>query len=335
MLHRFVLCVIATATLGAAADWNPRLAADYLDSREKEWFAFKPANAAGGPCLSCHTSMSYLLARPALRKALGESEPTQYETGLRTGLRTRIEKVGTTPSVGVESVHAALSFILDDPAMGAETRKAFDRMWALQLRDGEFKGTWTWFNLTLDPWEMPESRFYGAALAALATGSAPKSYRQEPAVVERLADLTSYLHRAAPSESLHNRIVLLWASTRLPELLTANERKSLIDEVLHARQADGSWTAGALGPWKEHAAAPAQTAGGNNYATAFTTFVLRQAGIPSKKLSPSLAWLKSHQDPGGYWPAVSLNKKYEPGSMPERFMQDAATAYAVMALLGE
>ena len=76
MVHRIALCLIATATLGAAADWNPRLAADYLDAREKEWFAFKPANAAGGPCLSCHTSMAYLLARPALRKALGEGEPT-------------------------------------------------------------------------------------------------------------------------------------------------------------------------------------------------------------------------------------------------------------------
>jgi hypothetical protein len=30
---------------------------------------------------------------------------------------------------------------------------------------------------------------------------------------------------------------------------------------------------------------------------------------------------------------MSLNRKYEPGSMEIRFMQDAATGYAVMALL--
>ena len=131
---------------------------------------------------------------------------------------------------------------------------------------------------------MPESRFYGAALAALATGSAPKAYRQEPAVAERVADLQAYLRSAAPTESLHNRLMLLWASTRLPEVISAEMRKSILEEVLRVRQADGSWTVASLGPWKEHAAAPAQTAGGNNYATAFTTFVLRQAGVSPKKL---------------------------------------------------
>jgi hypothetical protein len=30
-----------------------------------------------------------------------------------------------------------------------------------------------------------------------------------------------------------------------------------------------------------------------------------------------------------------MNKRYEPGSMQERFMRDAATAYAVLALAGE
>jgi hypothetical protein len=29
-----------------------------------------------------------------------------------------------------------------------------------------------------------------------------------------------------------------------------------------------------------------------------------------------------------------MNEQYEPGSMPSRFMADAATSYAVLALLG-
>ena len=56
----------------AGADWNPRLAAQYLDSRQKEWFAWPRANAGAKPCVSCHTGVTYLLARPALREALGE-----------------------------------------------------------------------------------------------------------------------------------------------------------------------------------------------------------------------------------------------------------------------
>ena len=45
-------------------------AAQYLDARQQAWFEWKPAIASGrGPCLSCHTGMTYLLARPALREA--------------------------------------------------------------------------------------------------------------------------------------------------------------------------------------------------------------------------------------------------------------------------
>ena len=94
MKQRSLLWVLVTfATLAPSAfcaDWNSRLAADYLDSREKEWFAWPGANkAVGGPCISCHTNMTYLLARPALRHALGEKQATQYEQGLLDAMRAR------------------------------------------------------------------------------------------------------------------------------------------------------------------------------------------------------------------------------------------------------
>ncbi len=49
----------------------------------------------------------------------------------------------------------------------------------------------------------------------------------------------------------------------------------------------------------------------------------------------ALNWLKAHQDSrDGAWGTSSLNKQYETGSMQIDFMRDAATGFAVLALLG-
>ncbi|HYW48243.1 MAG TPA: hypothetical protein VE959_35595 [Bryobacteraceae bacterium] len=347
MLSRFAVLLVSAIVPAVCADWSPRLAAGYLDARQKEWFAWAPAQAPGGPCVSCHTGVTYLLARPALRRALGETRPTPYETGLLDALRSRsairdpkavlpafTREPLASQAIGVEAVHSALLLAADGWSGG--TRQAFDRMWSLQLRDGPAAGAWQWFSLDLDPWEMPESRFYGAALAALAAGSAPADYRKLPEVRERIRALAEYLHREQPSQPLHNRLVLLWASTRLPDALPQAARKPIADEAWRRQQPDGGWTLESLGPWKEHPAAPPSSAGSNGYATGLVAFVLLKAGVPRSdpELGRALSWLRSHQDrESGSWTAVSMNKRYEPESMQVRFMRDAATAFASLALL--
>src|SRR5713226_10700835 len=92
MLPRLAVILTFIALPGFCGDWNQRLAADYLDSRQKEWFAWPRAKVPSGACVSCHTGVTYLLVRPALRRALGESQPTSYERGLLDGLRARVEK---------------------------------------------------------------------------------------------------------------------------------------------------------------------------------------------------------------------------------------------------
>ena len=201
----------------------------------------------------------------------------------------------------------------------------FERLWSLQMEDG----AWAWFSLNLDPWEMPESRFYGAALAALAVGNAPA------ANPDRVALLTSYLRREQETQPLHNRLILLWAAAKLPQALPEPLRQRLLDEVWRKQQPDGGWTMESLGPWKPHSDAPL-TIGSNSYATALSAFVLQQAGVTRshRGLERALDWLRTHQDPqSGAWAADSMNKHFEPGSMPIQFMQDAATGFAVLALL--
>src|SRR5437899_9389840 len=108
MFSRSIAVIILAAV---PCYWSPRLAAEYLDSRQKEWFAWPAAKSTGGPCVSCHTGLTYLLARPRLRRALGESEPTSYERGLLDGLRARVEKKSPSElSPGAKEVFASQRF---------------------------------------------------------------------------------------------------------------------------------------------------------------------------------------------------------------------------------
>jgi squalene-hopene/tetraprenyl-beta-curcumene cyclase len=92
MLTR-VAAFLALITIPAVcADWSPQLAAQYLDSRQKDWFAWPAANSSGVPCPSCHTGMTYMMARPVLRHSLGENERATYETGLLHSIKSRIDK---------------------------------------------------------------------------------------------------------------------------------------------------------------------------------------------------------------------------------------------------
>ena len=142
--------------------------------------------------------------------------------------------------------------------------------------------------------------------------------------------MEEYLQSGLQDHPLHSRLALLWASTKLSAILPDAARQSLIDEIMRKQQIDGGWSLESLGPWTAHPDAPVST-GSNSYATAFTTYVLQQAGVASPR---ALEWLKTRQDrQSGAWPAVSMNKRYPVGSMEEKFLQDAATAFAALALI--
>jgi squalene-hopene/tetraprenyl-beta-curcumene cyclase len=321
MLTRVISLTILLAVPVLCADWNPRAAADYLDSRQKEWFAWPRANTIATPCISCHTGATYLMARPALRRVLGEKEPTIYETGLLASLRSRASKrspLDLYPNVRPDAQSSAAGVEAIFAALFLRTPEAIDRLWSSQ-KDGK----WAWSSFDLDPWEMPQSAYFGASLAALAVAG-------EPARPE-IAELTAYLRREFDAQPLHNRLAALWASTSMPDALPPGSRRALLEELWNRQSSDGGWTLDALGPWKLRSGAPAAQ-GASAYATAYTAAMLVKAGVTGPQLDRALVWLRSHQNAKGYWEAASMNKVREPGSIPEGLMRDAATAYAAIAL---
>jgi squalene-hopene/tetraprenyl-beta-curcumene cyclase len=237
-------------------------------------------------------------------------------------------------------VLASLVLAMDDTPRGKlspEGEKAFDRMWSLQLKGESDKGAWPWSDFDLDPWETKDAAFYGAALAALATGLAPADYQARPAIQENIAAMRTYLREGQKTTPLHNRVFLLWASSKLRDLLPAANKQAILDELWGKQQADGGWSIQSFGPWKKRDAAEPVAVGSNAYATALTAYAAVQAGVAPTQpnLAKALAWLKAHQDPQtGSWFAESMNHKHSTfGVMAEKFMSDAATGYATAALL--
>jgi len=160
--------------------------------------------------------------------------------------------------------------------------------------------------------------------------------------------LREYLNREYAQQSTINHAVLLWASTKLPGLVEADRRQSIIKEISDAQQSDGGWELSALAWPKDRrlhslvrewlrSDGTTQDRKSDGYATGLMTYVLRQSGIGSEdpRLKQGRAWLARNQNQAdGSWPSVSLTKRRDPSSNVGHFMNDAATAYAVLALSG-
>jgi hypothetical protein len=353
-----------------SAAWNRAAAAKYLDDRMDLWFTNAKKLRTGDEkttCVSCHSSIPYALARPALRRAMHASAPAAQEARLVEETTRRVESYGThevlyemndvkkSESRGTEAVLNIVVLASADEAAGKKepggaTRKALERLWEIQRPDG----AWDWLNFKLEPYETVDAVYHGATLAAIGVGMVPGAAGSSAAGAGRLR---AYLRENFAAQNLYNRTFALLAASGLADVLSRAQRDALIAELGQRQQADGGWSLQAMGPWRWSATEPpfkpqgtpdpTVLAQSDGFATGLIVYALLRNGqhADHPMVSAGARWLKTHQQEiqvddqtWTAWRAYSLNADREhggPGGDTWRrlFMSDAATAFSVLALL--
>ena len=344
---------ISAATSNAyLKSWSPEEAASYLDDREVWWQNWPPAQEQHGTiCISCHTVVPYALARPELQQELGRTGMTAAEKTMIGSVEMRVGHWSemssfysdasdgpgkTAESRATEAVLNAMILASYDAKQGhlsPITQTALEEAWALQEQAGKNAGGWKWQDFDLAPWESSESGYQGAAMLAIALGGLPNHYAGETGAGEHLERLQAYLQRQYEAQPVMSQLYVLWASARMPGLLDEARRTKLLAEVKSLQQSDGGWSLVSLNRpriwnWLDNKSES------DGCATGLTVLALEESGMSShdKMLERGVEWLEQHQEKDGSWRASSLNTHRDPESDVGRFMNDAATGYAVLAL---
>lgn len=303
-----------------AAEFSAEKAALYLDRASLNWQKKKK-------CATCHTNMSYMMARPALSSV--QKDSGEVRAFFEDYRKVRWAKRGPTEDQGFWPIVVGTGLTFNDVGSSGKlsdvTREVLDMMWSAQREDGG----WRWPDCDYAPIE--EDEHFGVTLAALTVGVAPDGYSESPKAKAGLEKLRTYL-KNNPPKSLHHRAMLAWASVRIGGIATEDDREKALKELLGLQRPDGGWsTSGFLTDWKgleRESGEPLETETSDAYGTGFVIIIARELGVPADdpRLQKGIQWILTNQRESGKWFTRS------PVNEARNLISNIGSAYAVLAL---
>jgi squalene-hopene/tetraprenyl-beta-curcumene cyclase len=306
-------------------------AAHYLDQGAKAW-------SGARKCVSCHTTGTYMLVRPELSKQLGPPSPEtrdNFVAAFKDLAAMKPDEIQKSTRPG-QVIYTAAGLAEWDAhvtkSLSPEAERALKLMFAIQ------RSTGTWGSA--DCWPPYESdAFHEATIAAIAVADAPGwlAGLKDPALKGGVERLKHYLKTERPPHD-YGRILLLWASTRMPGLLDKEQQEALVEMVWKHQQADGGWsirTFAAPEAWgsgiragKLRGEPEFQHPPSDGHMTGMAIVALREACAPAAdpRIQRGVTWLLKNQRVSGRWWTRSLNTD------GRHFITYSGTAFPLLAL---
>ena len=151
-------------------------------------------------CVTCHTNGLYLVARPQVSSTVpAYREVREFARGYLKRYVVDKEKQsgqhGSLEGVVATTCFLAVSDMRTNGRLDAITKRGLDHMWKMQDESGAFTD---WLKCKWPPFEVDDH--FGATLAVIAAGAAPRSYRRTPVAKKGIEKLLAYL-RAHPPDN--------------------------------------------------------------------------------------------------------------------------------------